>query len=135
MLHKHQQGWRLFFRSIAMLLCLGAFALGQFQQSIRHQLKHSHEQGEHHSPKLEADACHVSIFHAGAANACDHPVHMSQDRQECDWCDSFLYSFWSLLEVSFNDIPVAIAEQAFYSVPFVQPISWERTRNRAPPMV
>lgn len=133
MLHNKQQGWRMFFRYTALVWCLSAFLLSQFQQHFQHQLIHTHEHEAHHSAADEADECHVSIFHAGAPNACDHPTHLSQPHQDCDWCDFFLYSFWPSNQS--NGLPGQweISAEVFVYFPLETAPRWERTRNRAPP--
>ena len=133
MLHNQPQGWRTFIRYTALVWCLGAFLLSQFQQHFQHQLIHTHEHEAHHSAADEADECHVSIFHAGAPNACDHPTHLSQIHQDCDWCDFFLYSFWRTSPKK----PIAklqpISSEVFVYTPLATLSSWECTRSRAPP--
>lgn len=121
-------------RISALLICLSAFLLGQYQQQIGHQLAHSHEQEKHHSPEQEADACHVSIFHAGAASACSHPTHLSHYHQDCDWCDAFLNSFWPSGDVQFRAVANSLATKKFAYTPLTDKVRWVRTRNRAPPL-
>ena len=90
MLQKENKASISLLRLMGVVGCLLPFLLGQFQQSVYHQLEHSHLQAEQHTGADEADACHRSIFHAGAAGACDHPTHLSHSEQECQWCHSLL---------------------------------------------
>jgi hypothetical protein len=101
MLQKQDKAAAHFRRSLGVLCCLLPFLLGQFQQVVRHQLEHSHLQAEQHSPEQEADACHQSIFHAGAAQACSHPAHLTHYEQQCELCDSILLPlYFALRELS-----------------------------------
>ena len=90
MLQKQGKAGTSLLRLLGVVGCLLPFLLGQIQQSVYHQLEHSHLQEGQHTAADEADPCHLSIFHEGAANACDHPTHLSHSEQECQWCHSLL---------------------------------------------
>jgi hypothetical protein len=115
--------------------CLLPFLLGQFQQLVFHQLEHSHLQTEQHTAADEADPCHRSIFHEGAADTCDHPTHLGHAEQECQWCHSLLLPLSFSLKQLLLEAPEAPASEVFFYQGLIERPTLRTAPARGPPVM
>lgn len=76
-------------RSLMGLLVL-LYLAGSLQLDSLHRLFHQHDQSYAHTEELEQNACHRTVFHQATENTCDHPTHISEDKN-CPWCNGSIH--------------------------------------------
>lgn len=135
MLQKQNRAGVPFLRLVGVGCCLLPFLLGQFQQLVYHPMEHSHQQEQQHTAADEADACHRSIFHEGAAGACDHPTHLSHTEQECQWCHSLLVPLSFSLKQLLLDAPQMPSVEVFHYQGLMERPTLRTAPARGPPVM
>lgn len=87
-----QQGLSVF---LVIAIAATLFPIQNLFHSHDHEHEHSHETS-HCDPEniaLESDPCHISMYHASAAeHVCEHESHLTEAEEECELCKFLVVS-------------------------------------------
>lgn len=121
-------------KCLAAPIVLVVYLLVYVEFSLFHSFTHGCEEAELHSPHHEVNPCHLSIYHGGGAQGCDHRNHLVPKQNDCSLCKAAIQR-----EVSFKDVDDINFIRSFFSWQCPHPCLYHGTQplsgrhSRAPP--
>lgn len=95
---------------------------------------HVHDEDEfHHMDSCGKDACHITIYHPGSKEGCNHKFHFSKAYKECSFCNVALPRQIATSQPVCPELRPAFSF-SYFDVQQDQPqISFIELTNRGPP--
>ena len=94
-------------KAFAILLLLGFYAAGNIEVDAIHQLFHASDSVAH-TPEVEKEACHRTIYHHEQLNGCAHDTHVTKVEQ-CSLC----HVVFHIDQLTFSDSSCEFTQAGF----------------------
>lgn len=110
------------------------YLIGSGNLEVFHKIFHEHESTELHTPEIENDLCHVSVYHQDRSDGCDHRTHLVKN-SKCSLAHAYVQNLHVLLRntVSLTPtifrLPLGNSDHALIETPIIF------SSGRAPPAI